>query len=179
MPIVYGVLELNETLDVVVTAAAMYDPLVSASHTATKQISFYTVENNERQWKSLGAIQSEMGIGPISTADSQDIKLTADQSTTTTLTNFLLDDITQGLYSKQSWADAEDSVADHLSTLHGKNVLFTTEMYNKLKNGFVVDDLEPGDGFGYIATRTITSASLDESPAPSARELAVMFIQQS
>lgn len=177
MPI-YGVTELNDTLDVLVTAADIYDPLVSATHTATKNISFYSVVDNVKQWKSLADIKVEMGIGPVGGTATQDITPVAGGGNIS-LTNFLLNDITQELYSKQSWADATSSVSDHLTTLQTKTDDFTSDMYDKLKDGFVLNDLVVGDGFGYIATRTITTESTEETSVPTERTLAVMFLQAS
>lgn len=181
--------DLNFAVSVNVTPLTLYTPLANGTFTHVRKIPvpFVSVVGGVNTWASHAVISNILDADILPDTDGVDTIILGaafnpDAVVDTNFTEFTTDDLEEDMYDPNTWATAV-SVARGLVNASISSAIFTEENYIKFTAGFdITQGITTGDGFGYVGTRAVTTASaLDplEGDDPSPRKLAIIFYQSS
>lgn len=171
-------------LNLVLQAAEVYDvSLTNFTHVRPIPIQFVTQISGTNTWREYEVVKLDIlanpiipnvnnlilykGVSPFDPATPLDVSFT----------DFVTDDLTPEMYTTTMSSITDDASGVVNASMSG--IIFTEEIYNKLKASFnIADGFETTDGFGYLGTRVLSGVSnLDQGIED--KILGIIFHQNS
>jgi hypothetical protein len=186
--------ELDFDVSVNVATKPVFTALSGFTHVLKRPVQFLNVNNSVYTWKSLAEIKLAINEGQTTgnyfvddvvsdtIIESTSVPVGAGNATLS-FTDFTTGDLIQDMYTVDSWAAAvtgSDQLGGARKVVNDSLDSFTEDVYNKLKNNFNIDNgISANEGFGYLATRKVATASVNDplDPEDADRILALVVYQ--